>query len=270
MKIMINILLSNNLISLNEISLESYLNGNVWNLLLNFFIGLVGAFVGGLITYVFNKRKLRQEQKMRSEDIIGNAIQETLLLIRDLELECLVWEVYNIQEKLKNVSVYEDYWEDGAKYVAFFSDWKLYLNFENKINSIRIEKEKYVDCEIKAYLVFIQKYLRQLGVFMKSFNNEKLLPALGTIFICDIEKWQIKFDKALIRKMNSHKYKLESHSTKKYQKKRKKIVEKTWKHTLLNLLISERPTNRKEKEVLYKLQLFIKDINNNQDKYIQE
>lgn len=267
---MANILLSNDLISVSETSLESCLNGNVRNVILNFIIALASAFLGGLVTNFFNKRKLRQEQKMKSEDIIGNKIQETLISIRDLELECLTLEIYNIQEKLKNISIDEDYWEDGAQYVYFFNNWEAYFDYKNKINDIQKEKEKYVDCEIKAYLVFIQKYLRRLGVFMKSFNNEKLLPALGTIFICDIQKWQSKFDKALVKKMNSHKYKLESHFTGKYQKKREKIVEKQWKHTLLNLLISGQPTNKKEQKVLNNLLLFIEDIKNNQEKYTQK
>lgn len=241
-----------------------------FSLFLNFMIAIVSAIVGGGVTHFYEGKKLKKEQKLRFEDMVGERVAESLLKIRDIELKASYVEIYNAEEEFRNPNQTFDFLNGGARYLSIFNDWKSYNDFLDSIRFARQNYEKDVDCETAALLVFIERYLCQLSLYMHSFKNEKLLPTLGTIFMCDIQNWQIKFDELLVKKINSHQCKLESHLTKKYQEKRKKLVEEPWKHTLLYLITTGEATNENEQEVLNSLNIFLSIVRNNPEQFIQK
>lgn len=245
-------------------------NQNGFEILLDVIIALFSGGLGVLLTHIFYKAKLKKEQKVRFENVIGDHVASSLLKIRDLELECLSIEMYDIGRLLDEKGDQLNFFEDIPQYLSIFKNWDAYTEYMEKIADARKIYEKYVDCEVSLYLVYIEKYLYQLSMYMVQFNNNALLPALGTIFICDIQKWQIEFDKTLTKKINSNRCKIESHFTKKYKRKRKKIVEKKWERTLLGLIISNMPKNKKERDVLMMINIFLNEIKSNPDKFIEK
>lgn len=244
-------------------------NQNGFEVLLDVIIALVSGGLGVLLTHIFYKAKLKKEQKVRFENVIGDHIASSLLLIRDLELECQSMEIYNIHKLLNDEDANINLFGDLCQYLSIFNDWNCYKEYLNKIHEVRHKYEKYADCEVTLYLVFIEKYLYQLGLYLSEYD-EKLLPAFGAIFSGDIISWQREFDKVLIRKINSNRCKIESHFTLKYKRKRRKIIDKRWKKTLLGLIKTGYAKKKKDKVVLEMINIFFKQIKRNPDKFIEK
>lgn len=248
--------------SMNNVSNES-------DLISKIIVAIIGAIAGVILTHFFYKSKLHKEQKVRFEDVIGNRIAESLLNIRDIVKISETVEIYNIVGELRDRGSKLDFLDGGARYPAFFNDWKSYNLFMDEISKARKLYEKNVDCETALYLLYINRYLYQLSAFMSEFGNEKLLPVFGAIFLPDILDWRKKFDKVLVKKINSHKCKLETHSGRKYKAKRKKIVEERWKKSLLQIAITGKAVDKKGEKALPLIQLFIYEIRNSPHDFIQ-
>lgn len=98
-------------------------------------------------------------------------------------------------------------------------------------------------------LVFIDKYIRQLSLFLSEHGGETFLPFWGTIFIFDLQKWQKKMDRILVKEINKYTYKLESHETRKWAKIRKKELIKQFEGTILYYLLTGKCKKRDKKRM---------------------
>lgn len=242
-------------------------DGDISEIILKIIIAAISGFIGVMFTHIFYKSKLKKEQKVRFDNVVGDRIADSLIKIRDIELISSTIEIYDINGLLSKKGSKTDFLNEGPRYLAIFNDWKTYNDFMHKITEVRQTLERDVDCEVALYLVFIERYLYQLSTYMSEFRDEKLLPVLGTIFTLDIQKWQMSFDKVLIKKINSHICKLESHDGIKWKIKRKRIVEKPWKESILQMLITGITVDEKGRRALPELQKFIDSIKENPENY---
>lgn len=83
------------------------------------------------------------------------------------------------------------------------------MNFHNEINSCRRKYEKTLDCKTAINLLFIDRYIKQLMIYLSGFQDKRIMPALGMIIIFDIQSWQKRCNRGLVYRINNQKYKLE-------------------------------------------------------------
>lgn len=75
---------------------------------------------------------------------------------------------------------------------------------------------------------------------MSENGNEASLPFWGAIFIADLQRWQKKIDKLLVKEINKYSYKLESHASNKWKRLRKKELIKQYESTILHFLLTDK------------------------------
>ena len=189
------------------------------------------GFLNAIVSQFLYSRKLKNENKFKGNETISKDIGISLKRFRDLELELTRQELYEAEKEFKTNGAKVNMFEQECIYPEIFNNWNSYNVFFDKIQKFREKYEKYLSCEVALNAVYIDRYIMQLGLFMKANGDESMLPDWGTLFICDLQKWQIKVDKLLVKEINKHEYKLESHETKKWGKLRKKIIEKEYKTT---------------------------------------
>ncbi|MFD2628771.1 hypothetical protein [Oceanobacillus kapialis] len=178
---------------------------------LNEIFSVLGGGLGGVIlTHLFYKSKLKKEQKIRFQNEVGDRIAKSLIEVRDIELKADVIEVYDIENQLESRGSNLNIFESSAIYPAIMHDKQSLIDFINDISFARYNYEKDLDCQVAAYLLYIERYLSELSLFLSDFD-EDAMPTLGTIFIADIQKWQRSFDNILVKKINSHPTKFERH-----------------------------------------------------------
>ena len=218
----------------------------------DFYITIVTAILGsnvinGLISHILYNKKLKKELKSKGNNMIASKIQESLHAFRSLELKLSNIEIYDIEKRLKDNDV--KFFGGEAIYPEIFNDWNSYNSFMKAINECRKLHEQYLSCRVALHLVFIERYLMQLNKFMSNFQDESLLPTFGTIFIFDLQLWQKKIDRILVKELNKYNLKLESHQTRKWQLLRKKIIEKQWNDTILHAILYD-DYHKHKKEII--------------------
>lgn len=198
---------------------------------------LGSSVINGIVTHILYNSKLAKERKAKGNDVVANQIQKSLEMFRELELELKTIEIYQIEEELEEKGSSIDLVNPGCTYPAIFNDWVSYNTFKEHIQNYRKEYEKYLSCELALMLVFIDRYINQLGLYMAEHGDESMLPDFGAIFVYDLQLWRTDIDKKLVKEINKVTYKLESHEGKKWGRKRKKVLEKRWEQTLLYYLL---------------------------------
>lgn len=214
---------------------------------------LLGSSVlNGLITHILYKNKLEKDLKNKGHDMIAQEIGKSLQFVRDMELLLTVQELYNVQSELAQRGSQVNMLGGEAIYPAIFNDWDAYNSFRNIVHECRNKYEKNLSVKIALNLVFIDRYINQLSLFLKENGGEELLPFWGTIFIVDLQKWQRKMDKMLVKEINKYTYKLESHETKKWTKMRKRELIEQFQSTILYFLLNGecRKRDKKKMEIL--------------------
>lgn len=199
---------------------------------------LGSSVLNGIITHLLYKNKLKKELKNKGNDKIANEISESLRFFRDLELQLTVQEIYDFENELTEKGSDVDLFNGECIYPAIFNDWDSYNNFRDQIHICRERHEKNFSCKLALNLVFIDRYLMQLGLFMSENGNEPSLPFWGTLFIADLQKWQRRIDKLLVKEINKYSYKLESHASKKWKILRKFELTYQYKNTILSFLLT--------------------------------
>lgn len=227
------------------------------SLLINFIVDTLVI----LITHILYSSKLKKELKNEGKSITSKQVEESLQFFRDVELETNKQEIFNIEELLKDKGSSIDLIDGEAIYPEFFNNWQSFNNFYDKIHECRQKYEKNLSCEVALNLIFIDRYLYKLSLFVSENGNEKMLPFWGTIFIVDLKKWRNKLDLLLVNELNKHNFKLESHESKKYYRLRKKILVKQYENTILNYLITNEYPKSKTK-TMNMVKILIKGVLN--------
>lgn len=212
---------------------------NQSELLKSFVLAIISSgALNAIVSHFLYSKKLKSENKYKGNEIISKDIGISLKTFRNLELELTHQELYEAEKEFKTNGAKVNMFEQECIYPEIFNNWNSYYDFFDKIQIFREKYEKYLSCEVALNAVYIDRYIMQLGLFMKTNGDESMLPDWGTLFICDLQKWQMKIDKLLIKEINKHEYKLESHETKKWNRLRKKIIEKEYKKTILYYLLT--------------------------------
>ncbi len=208
-------------------------------LLLSILSTILGSSVlNGVTTHILYNNKLKKELKNKGNNMVAQDIANSLQFFRNLELELTTQEIYNIENELNERGSDVNLFGGKCIYPAIFNDWTSYNAFIEKIHICREQHEKNFSCKIALNLVFIDRYTKQLSLFMSKNGNEPALPFWGTIFIIDLQKWQKKIDKLLVKEINKYSYKLESHASDKWKKLRKKELVKQYESTILHFLLT--------------------------------
>ncbi len=134
---------------------------------------------------------------MRFENVIGDKVAQALDAVRDLELKIKVQEIYQVEDCFEKKNI--DMFNPGAVYPAIMNSAKDFIGFTNQVNRARDLYEKYLDYQTAAYLYYMEKYSMNLAKYIA--DNQPLgLQVAGAIFYGDLQKWQKKYDKLIIKK----------------------------------------------------------------------
>lgn len=236
-----------------------------------FIITIVSAILGssvlnGLFTHILYNSKLKKELRNTGNNMIAKIIEESLQYVRNMELQIKTQEILCIEEKLNQRGAQVNLFEGECIYPAIFNDWDSYNKFVDTIHECRSKYEKNLSCKIALNLVFIDRYINQLSLFMSEHGNEELLPYWGALFIFDLHKWQSRMDKMLVKEINKYTYKLESHETKKWKRKRKKELDGQYKSTILYYLLTGKCRRRDKKVMLHVDEVVQCILKNEEDK----
>lgn len=202
-----------------------------------------------VVSHILYNNKLNKEIHYKGKEKIAENILKALTEFRDLELMIGVQELYDAENEFKNKGYHVNVFEGETIYPAIMNDWESLTEFFYKVQEIRSNYEKYLSCRVALNLVFIDRYIQKLILFIKEHGDEKMMHVWGTIFIFDLQKWQKKIDKILVKEINAHSYELESHETKKWTSLRKKELIKQYENTILYFLIENRCSRKNKKKM---------------------
>lgn len=183
-----------------------------------------------IISHLLYKFKLRSEQRVRFENIIGDEIVKSLIEIRELIEEASVIERYDIIKYDTNDGLINAF--EGTIYPSIMNDVETLDDYSQKIDDMWKKHGKNLDCETALYLWYGSRYFSQLLFYVVEEGYQNQLPELGTFFIFDIQQWHLSFDKNLVKRINRPLNKIEHHQGKKWARKRKGFIKK-WEETFL-------------------------------------
>ena len=230
--------------------------------MMSIIIALIGSgILNVIITGLLYNKKLKNELKSNGNNMLAETIKNSLLDIRDLELKTTVQEILYIEEELKNRGAKVNMFEGEIIYPEIYNNMKTLEKFHDNIKRCREKNEKNVSIKIAQNLVFIDRYIMQSMIFIKENLNIMNMQEWATLFIIDIRKWQERFDKMLVKEINKHNYKLESHEREKWQKERKKEIEKQYDSTILNFLITGK-YKKKDKKIMETVKNYVNEMQN--------
>lgn len=202
-----------------------------------------------VVSHILYNNKLNKEIHYKGKEKIAEIILKALTEFRDLELMIGVQELYDVENEFKNKGYHVNVFEGEIIYPAIMNDWESLTDFFNKIQEIRSNYEKYLSCRVALNLAFIDRYIQKLMLFVKEHGDEEMMHVWGLIFIVDLQKWQKRIDKILVKEINAHSYELESHETKKWAFLRKKEFIGQYEDTILYFLIENRCTRKNKKKL---------------------
>lgn len=190
--------------------------------------GIINIF----ITNILYGRQLKKELKQKGNDKISQDIEKSLQYYRELELKLKTQEILNIEDRLKEKNSNINMFEGEVIYPEVLNDFKTMNEFIEDIQICRKEHEKNFSCRLALYLVYIDRYFQELRLFSATIEESEL-PLFGVILIVDLQDWQKKVDKLLVKEINKHNYKLESHETIKWRLLRKRILKRKYENSFL-------------------------------------
>ncbi|RBP61046.1 hypothetical protein DES36_11545 [Alkalibaculum bacchi] len=206
------------------------------DILKNIMIAIISGGFGIVLTHVFYKSKLRKEQEVRFQNTIGDNMAESLLAVRDIGLKASVVEIYDIDYILEEQKGEFDF-SSNAQYPSIMTNREIFLGFHSELMSARRIYGKNLPRDVAAYIWYAEKYFGHLIGYLGSLDKIDL-PTFGTIFLKDIQEWQISFDRMLVKRINSNPTKLELHSGIRWRIEKKKVLNKLWGKTILKKVIN--------------------------------
>lgn len=225
---------------------------------------LGGGVVNGIITHILYNNKLKKELKYKGNDVIAKKIEESLEYVRELENSLNEQEIYDVDsvlEKKKDKVNFFGAMGNGeeAYYLSIFNSFETYNEFMDKVRICRKKYEKNLSCRIALNMVFIEKYLYQLSMFMSVHGGEKDIQFWGCIFSCDLIRWRARLDRMVIRETNKYSFKLESHDSNKWIRLRKRELTEQYQDTLLNYLLNGE-CRKKDRKRMEEMKGYIEEV----------
>lgn len=217
--------------------------------------GILVAFISLIGTHLFYKGKLRKEQKVRFQDVIGKKIAEALLAVWDIERKTHAQETYDIENKLNNTEGMVGFLNPQGVYLEIMSDEETFTKFVFSLNDARGEYEKYLSNEAAAHLWYGSNHFMEMTAFITREELGDKYPEMGIIFLSDILIWRNSFEKAIIKDINSHSTKLVAHRGVKWEIAKKQLKHKFYRKNVLNEII-----NNKDGEVAKRIYDYINQL----------
>lgn len=136
---------------------------------------LMSGISSAFITHLFYRFKLKSEQRIRFQNIIGDRISNSLIELRELIEEVSVIERYDIINPNENEEGVIDAF-DGTIYPAIMNDIETLGSFTEKINEVRKKHEKNLDCKTALHLWYGSRYFTQLLIYVGKEGYQNQLP----------------------------------------------------------------------------------------------
>ncbi|WP_017470606.1 hypothetical protein [Amphibacillus jilinensis] len=194
---------------------------------------ILSSGIGATITHFFYKKKLKNEQRMKFQNIIGDKIIKALLEVREIEIEASVIERYDIVNGVERSEEEVDMFGGNEAYPSIFNSKESVLSFLASIQEARSKHEKNLDCETSVYLWYMERYIGQLILFLRYFNEDDY-PLLGMLLIKDIKIWRVKFHRVITKKINNYSVTLQFKSGLRWDIYKKIIMLRLWNNSILN------------------------------------
>jgi hypothetical protein len=202
-------------------------------------VPIVIAFFTSLITLAFLKPKLRIEQKVGFEKIIGEQIANSLLNCKSVLSDISTIDKYDVenQEVLKAF--------DFGIYPSIMNNWETLIEFFDKINKVRENDESNLSIKAAAHTYILSNYIMEMMTYIKSIDMQNKLPEMGCIFIYDLQKWQHSFERVVIHDINKHSVKMSTHRGLVWELETKHLKKKLYDRSFLVLLQDDNLKNDK-------------------------
>lgn len=202
--------------------------------------GVIVALVTAFTSNVLYRSKLRKEQKVRFQDVVGKKIAEALLAVWDIERKTHAQETYDIENILSNGKGVVGFFNPKGVYLEIMSDEETFTNFVFSLNDARGEYEKYLSNKVAAHLWYGVNHFMEMTVFMTREGLGEKYPEMGIVFLPDILNWRNSFEKAIIKDINRHSTKLVAHRGARWEIAKKQLKHKLYKKNVLNEIISHK------------------------------
>src|SRR5699024_3052872 len=118
---------------------------------------LASTVISVILTHLFYRFKLKSEQRIRYQNIIGDNITESLIELRDLVEKAAVIERYDLIYIDEEVEGTPNAFE-GTIYPAIMNDLDSLLDFKEKLDEMWKRHGKYLDVKTALYLWYGSRY----------------------------------------------------------------------------------------------------------------
>lgn len=199
-------------------------------------VSVIGMVVGAVLNNVFQRSRLRKEQKVRFQDVIGEKIAGALLQVRDLELRARTYEFYDMENRLEDGAEDINFLDPEGTYPAIMNDADTFLEFTHELNEARGKYERYLSDEVAAYLWYGANNFANMSIFIGELGMANNYPGMGTIFLFDVLNWQNGIEKEIVKAINKHSTKVVVHKGLHWERAKKKVEKKLKKKSILNHL----------------------------------
>lgn len=187
------------------------------------------AGLDAIITNFLYKNKLKKEQEIGHENMLGDRITEALLKARCLEQQCTAQNIYDQENTIQDEKA--DFFEQNAINLNILENEKNLREFSDEIYNMRKNYEQYLGFKEASYLFYIERYIRNFQLVI--VQNGWDIKTAGAIFISDLQRWQRGFEKELVKLINNPKYKVYDKNKKSWEKEKNKRQRRLWKNSLL-------------------------------------
>lgn len=160
-----------------------------------------------VITHFFDMRKYRKERRNKYQDQIGENIASALTAVREIVLSTKGIDVYSDSIGYASIDSTKAF-SDTLRYPAFMANKDTLLEMCTSVSEARGKHEPYLDLMSAAYLYVFERYLMNLALYIGKNDCHDELGILGCVLIIDIQKWEEKFDRHLVKRINRPHYRL--------------------------------------------------------------
>ncbi len=199
-------------------------------------IVLSSSVITTLLTHFLYRFRLKRELRSSGNELHAKEIEKSLKRIRDMELNIRDNKTFNLEEAICLTDITNE--SNDAIYPMIFDNWENYEQFMQLVTYCRKNDGKNLNDKLALNLVFIEKYMEQLALFMETKGRNIDITLWGTVFYYDLQKWQKRFDKMIVKEMNKYPYKIVTRQSKKWEYLRKREVDKQYKKTILHFFMS--------------------------------
>lgn len=200
------------------------------------FLCVVSASLGAFVTHMLYSSKLKKERISKSLTAVGEQIANSLKTARDYELSSTVIEVFDADESFDDEGKIKNYFDRQAIYPQFMSDAHSFEEFATTASRLRSEQSAYLDYLTAAYLFYIERYCMNLANFIRANELKNDFPLVGAVVIVDVQRWQRKIDKNIVKNINKASYKVFSQQGLRWGLAKWWVQQSLWKKTVLHNL----------------------------------